>query len=104
MPFNSFPEILEKAKMDDITFCKGEKCPLKDSCYRSLRKPSSGVFYIFSKSPWDGKDCNHYMEVTNDTKRKNAAPSKKSKDRGFVSKGTTLPKKDLTDKEDGESF
>jgi hypothetical protein len=45
--------------MADITKCKGEGCPLKESCYRFTAEASEYQSY-FLTPPFDGKTCEMY--------------------------------------------
>jgi hypothetical protein len=45
--------------MADITKCKGEGCPIKESCYRFTTEASERQSY-FSTPPFDGKTCEMY--------------------------------------------
>lgn len=57
---------------DDITFCTGEGCPMKDKCFRHVYYPCDDRLYsYFTESPYDGIDCDFYMEIKHDTTRQN---------------------------------
>ena len=45
--------------MPDITMCSGEKCPLKQICYRYTAKPSDYQSY-FAKPPVLGGMCEYF--------------------------------------------
>lgn len=45
--------------MPDITMCSGEKCPLKQICYRHTAKPSDYQSY-FTKAPVLGGTCEYF--------------------------------------------
>ena len=45
--------------MADITKCKGEGCPIKESCYRFTVEASELQSYFFTP-PFDGKTCEMY--------------------------------------------
>jgi hypothetical protein len=45
--------------MPDITMCSGEKCPLKQICYRYTAKPSDYQAY-FAKPPVLGGTCEYF--------------------------------------------
>ena len=45
--------------MPDITMCKGEDCPQKESCYRYTAVPDIYQSY-FVEPPNDGEKCNDY--------------------------------------------
>ena len=46
--------------MPDISMCKDYDCPLKNTCYRYVAKPSEYQYYAGFKYK-DG--CDYYMEV-----------------------------------------
>ena len=45
--------------MPDITMCSGERCPLKQICYRHTAKPSNYQSY-FVKAPVLGGTCEYF--------------------------------------------
>jgi hypothetical protein len=49
--------------MPDITMCKGDGCPLKETCYRFKAEPSDRQAW-FMEVPYkeDTKDCEHHWE------------------------------------------
>lgn len=53
--------------MPDITMCKGEDCPLKDSCYRYVATPSEYRQSFFIEVPFieepDGTSCEYYWKA-----------------------------------------
>jgi hypothetical protein len=59
--------------MADISKCSGTNCPLKESCYRFLAKPSQMQSY-FMEVPYNNEsnDCDFYWdrEVMHPTKRR----------------------------------
>lgn len=65
--------------MADIAKCSGNKCPLKETCYRYKAPDSVFQFFLLEPPVKDGK-CEYYWEMTkvvktkktkkNDTKRK----------------------------------
>jgi hypothetical protein len=59
--------------MPDITMCSGIECPLKETCYRYLAKPSFYQSYFFT-APYDKEyeSCGHYWED-----KKSSKPSEK---------------------------
>lgn len=71
--------------MADIAMCSGEKCSLKETCYRYKAKASDYQFYLLVPPIKNGK-CEYYWEMTevvntkkpkkNDTKRKGRRVSK----------------------------
>jgi hypothetical protein len=45
--------------MPDISMCRNEECPLKDSCYRYVAEPSHYQAY----GKFEYKDgCDHYLK------------------------------------------
>ena len=46
----------------DITMCTGEKCPLKQICYRHTAKPSRFQSY-FAKAPVNDGKCKYFWRV-----------------------------------------
>lgn len=48
--------------MPDITMCKGEDCPLRESCYRYKAKPNEFGQSYFYYSPIQGEECKYYWE------------------------------------------
>ena len=48
--------------MADITMCSGEKCPLKQICYRHTAKPSNYQSY-FMKPPVLGGTCEYFWRA-----------------------------------------
>lgn len=60
--------------MPDIAMCSGERCPLKEICYRYTATPSSYQSY-FAQSPVSGGTCEYFWradvsEETDETKKK----------------------------------
>ena len=58
----------------DITMCTGERCPLKQICYRHTATPSTYQSY-FAQSPVLGGTCEYFWradvsEETDETKKK----------------------------------
>ena len=51
--------------MPDITMCKGESCPKRETCYRYTAKPSEYQSY-FSEIPYKGGVCKHYWTEEED--------------------------------------
>jgi hypothetical protein len=47
--------------MPDITMCKGEKCSIKNDCYRYTAAPNYEYQRYFSISPIIAGTCNKYM-------------------------------------------
>jgi hypothetical protein len=48
--------------MADITMCSGERCPLKQICYRHTAKPSEQQSY-FAQSPVLGGTCEYFWRA-----------------------------------------
>lgn len=46
--------------MPDITMCTGEGCPLKQTCWRYIAKPSEWQCYFTEVPLKDGK-CDYYV-------------------------------------------
>jgi hypothetical protein len=46
--------------MADITKCKGEGCPIKESCYRFTAQASLVWQSYLLTPPFDGKTCDMY--------------------------------------------
>jgi hypothetical protein len=60
--------------MPDITMCTGERCPLKQICYRHTATPSRYQSY-FAKPPVLGGTCEYFWRAevskeTDETKKK----------------------------------
>jgi hypothetical protein len=51
--------------MPDISMCSGEKCPLKENCYRFLATPNEFRQSYFMNPPYDHqtKECDHFWDV-----------------------------------------
>lgn len=51
--------------MPDITMCKGEDCPLKESCYRYKATPDPIYQSYFTVIPFNSeeKSCDTYWEI-----------------------------------------
>lgn len=49
--------------MPDITMCRGEGCPMKDTCYRYRATPSEYVQAYFSTTPIIENDCEYYWPI-----------------------------------------
>jgi len=47
--------------MADITMCSGEKCPLKQICYRYTAKPSEFRQSYFSRPPVSEGECEYFL-------------------------------------------
>ena len=47
--------------MNDIAFCKGEKCPQRDNCWRYIAGMLSHGDNWWVGPRWDGKKCKLYM-------------------------------------------
>jgi hypothetical protein len=48
--------------MPDITMCTGERCPLKQICYRHTAKPSERQSY-FGQPPVLGGTCEYFLRA-----------------------------------------
>ena len=50
--------------MPDISKCKGQDCPLKETCYRFTSKASDWQSY-FSETPYDAttNSCDYHMAI-----------------------------------------
>lgn len=55
--------------MPDITKCKGDGCPLKESCYRFTALDSPHAQWIFGGVPYDAetKSCEQYWGKTQES-------------------------------------
>lgn len=70
--------------MPDIAMCTGERCHLKETCYRYLAKPDIAQSW-FAESPIEKHKCNYYWKyeknvhtkTTSGTHRGTPARSKK---------------------------
>lgn len=58
--------------MPDITMCTGEKCPLKQICYRYTAKPSRFQSYFVESPVDDDGECKYFWkdEVSSKTDEK----------------------------------
>ena len=52
--------------MPDITMCRGEVCPLRDTCYRHRAVPDKTRQSYFWLPPYDNErnEYEHYLRVT----------------------------------------
>ena len=69
--------------MPDITMCKGDGCPMKETCYRFTAKPSDLRQSYFMNAPIkEDNTCEYYWpnEKQNGTKK---LSEKNSKRRGW---------------------
>jgi hypothetical protein len=64
--------------MADITMCSGERCPLKQICYRHTAKPSEHQSY-FAQSPVLGGTCEYFLR--NEVRAKTDENDEKSTDK-----------------------
>ena len=50
--------------MPDICMCKGNKCPLKEKCYRHTARATEYRQAYFVEAPYDHEagECKHYWE------------------------------------------
>ena len=48
----------------DITHCKGNDCPLKDSCYRYLayQEPCDFPISVFQNAQYNDGECKYFMD------------------------------------------
>jgi len=67
--------------MPDITMCAGNKCPLKETCYRFTATPSEYSQSYFIKTPYDNEyeRCEHYWKMSSKVNQKLDNKSKKVK-------------------------
>lgn len=49
--------------MPDITMCKGNKCPLKENCYRYKAIPSEYRQSYFVEPPFENSECEYYYKL-----------------------------------------
>ena len=49
--------------MPDITMCKGDQCPLKETCYRYKAKPSMYQSYFVDIPLKEDGTCEYFMEI-----------------------------------------
>lgn len=51
--------------MPDISCCKGQDCPLKETCYRFTVKPDPYWQSYFGETPYneEKKDCDYYWKI-----------------------------------------
>jgi hypothetical protein len=50
--------------MPDITMCKGDRCPLRDKCFRFTAIPGKHMQAYFTEIPFDAMtlSCRHFMD------------------------------------------
>jgi hypothetical protein len=50
--------------MPDISMCSGDKCPLKENCYRFLAEPSEFRQSYFMTPPYNHqtKECEYFWD------------------------------------------
>ena len=46
--------------MPDITMCRDDGCPKKDTCYRYTAEPTPRRQSYFSEPPLEGEECEYY--------------------------------------------
>ena len=46
--------------MPDISMCMGNKCPIRETCYRYTATPSGKWQSYFGESAWDGAACEYF--------------------------------------------
>jgi hypothetical protein len=49
--------------MADITMCRGEGCPMKNTCWRFLAKPDEFRQSYFTSPPNANNHCEHYWKT-----------------------------------------
>ena len=49
--------------MADISMCRGEGCPLKESCYRHKAKKSEYWQTYFVEVPYENGECKYYWKL-----------------------------------------
>ena len=54
--------------MADITMCSGEKCPLKENCYRYTAKPNEFRQAYFMEPPVSEGECEHFWRDDRESK------------------------------------
>ena len=57
--------------MPDITMCKGDNCPSKQTCYRFLATPSEYQSYFYPTPTIVDKKCDEYWDTRPIKKEKN---------------------------------
>ena len=68
--------------MPDITMCKGEDCPMKETCYRFTANANEFMQSYFMNAPIkEDKTCDHYWPNEDDRTKK--VPTKNSKRRAW---------------------
>ena len=56
--------------MPDITICKGDNCPIKETCYRFTATPSKwGQSYFVEAPIKEDKTCDYFMEIWRKSKQ-----------------------------------
>ena len=57
--------------MPDITMCKGDNCPIKETCYRFAATPSKWRQSYFAETPIkEDNTCDHFMEIWDKSKER----------------------------------
>lgn len=60
--------------MPDISKCKGEGCPLKETCYRFTVEPNKFMQSYFMNAPIkEDNTCDYYWPNEDDNKKKRRA-------------------------------
>ena len=49
--------------MPDISMCKGNECPLKETCYRYKANPDHYQSYFVDIPLKEDGTCDHFMEI-----------------------------------------
>ena len=63
--------------MADITMCSGEKCQLKENCYRYTAKPNEFRQAYFMEPPVLGETCEYFWRTDEPEKKSNNKLTKK---------------------------
>ena len=61
--------------MPDITMCRGEGCPLKETCYRYTAVPDEYWQSYFVEVPVKDGECEYYWENSTSKKSKDETGS-----------------------------
>lgn len=51
--------------MPDISMCNGDKCTIKETCYRFKAIPSEMQSYFINSPVNDDGTCDYFMEIWN---------------------------------------
>lgn len=55
--------VIRRRKADDITMCKGNRCPLKERCYRYLVESDGEWQSFFVDVPYRDRTCRCFWET-----------------------------------------